>query len=713
MKNCIHCNVVLNDQIKFCNDCGTKQPEKTTDDPSGLIGDKNVISTGGGDITGTKITGGTVSYNTVNEAQDDTKKRVRCYYTNQGVALEDIIKCHSCNKEVAKSYFNNKNNRCHHCDVQAKEEYAALVIDFLEDGRLSSDELQILKINQKRLLLTDDETLQIEQVEKEHIAYIKSSELSTKDLKDIEDLANIFELNKHIRQADSIVKILFKKYEKIPDVSFFYYLNQLDINNEDIYKNMLTSREDNLFGYFFGGLSSILNSKLENSEAFIEKISVTYDEFYYFNDALKALLLADKFEYQRNDLIFNKLNLLIKNITTENIKEIYLSAYLGVLRYVDNYSCNGEFANEITKHSDSIATAFGYFLINRRENELKAIKRKLDAEKQAEQEKIALDILYKKTADEKARNEAFRIEEEKKLKLENQLKIEKAKKEQEKHIEKKKKQEDRSKTFNGILNWFLEKDEKGESSKLWITGCIIGISLLLYFWIIPTFNKVDSDKEQDQRISVELEKEYEKINSLITYGKIDSAQGLLINLVHPSIEESPHKPEGVLAFPYSYTEYWNIKREELRKKIEDKISKGSPENVSNEKISEDKLNPLDQNYNGTYKSDAAGYIIKITNHKQGELTFEIIGQDYPCTGSVKENAGMGYWDDLSENEFYFSTGKGDGSDIDTEDELFLTFNANGTLTVRPGERGGFYYEGNCAVFGEETLKKVIPKKQKK
>lgn len=415
MANCINCGHSLELNAKFCPECGLKQAENNPENQaSPLVGDKNVISTGGGDITGTKITGGNVSYTNVHHAQDDTKKRVRCFYTGQGVALEDLLNCPLCNKDVARSYYNFNNKRCYHCDDTAKNEYTLLIRDYLSDGRLDPTEIKELQMHQARLLLTDYETKIIESSERERLAFVKTLTISDKELRDIEDLAKLFELNKHIKQGDSIINVLYKKYPQSPEVSFFYFLNEFEKKDTKLYNLALSSREDNLFAYYFGGIAAELDGKTDDSQKIIEKLSLVYEEYFYLNDALKLLSLAEKFEYQPNKLISDKVTFLLNEIETSSIKGIYLSAYLGLIGYVDNFCCNAVNAAAIAKHSDSTSAALGYLFINIREQNIFAEKRKIEAQNQAEQERIELERFDKKNAEDKAKAEVLRIEQEKK-----------------------------------------------------------------------------------------------------------------------------------------------------------------------------------------------------------------------------------------------------------------------------------------------------------
>ena len=572
MKTCINCGHSLEMNAKFCPECGSKQPEQNLENQtSPLVGDKNVISTGGGDITGTKITGGNVSFTNVHHAQDDTKKRVQCFYTGQGVSLEDLRNCPSCKKDVAKSYFNSENHRCRHCDNNAKEEYTQLVRNYLSDGILDPSERKELQMHQARLLLTDEETKDIEKSERGRLSFVKTSNISDKELRDLEDLAKLFEINKHIKQGDSIINVLYKKYPQSPEVSFYYFLNEFEKKNNNLYEQALASREDNLFAYYFGGIAAELEGKTEESQKIIEKLSLVYEEYFYLNDALKLLSLAEKFEYQYNKLISDKITYLLNEIESSSIKGIYLSAYLGLIGYVDNYCCNAANAALLAKHSDTTSAALGFFFISIREQKLLAEKKRIEAIKQAEQERIELEKLEKKKAEEKAKAETLRIEKERKEKEEEIKRQERERQLALKKEEEKVRKEKREKQFSSFIHWFTKKDDKNGSPLFWTLVILILGSFILFGFLKS--NSVEVEKKQAQELSFKLEKEYEKIIFFISEGKIDSAKVLLQNLVHPSSQLSNYEKEGFMAGTFTYNEYWDLKRKELWEMINNNSSK--------------------------------------------------------------------------------------------------------------------------------------------
>lgn len=117
-----------------------------------------------------------------------------------------------------------------------------------------------------------------------------------------------------------------------------------------------------------------------------------------------------------------------------------------------------------------------------------------------------------------------------------------------------------------------------------------------------------------------------------------------------------------------------------------------------------------QNYNGTYKDDKTGFVLKISNHNasKGTLIFEIVVDNYPCIGSRKETASCCEYDEALSNEFIFQTGQDDGAEF-----LYLTFNSNGSVSLKPSDEefAQFQIVGNCSIWEPTVYNKVVPKKK--
>ena len=122
--------------------------------------------------------------------------------------------------------------------------------------------------------------------------------------------------------------------------------------------------------------------------------------------------------------------------------------------------------------------------------------------------------------------------------------------------------------MSNFFSWLMVKDEKGEQSRLYVAIAITIIAAALIFYVIPVSIMDSISANEAQKVSVELEKKYEMINKYIIDDELEKAQNELVNLVHPSTEATEIYPKGFSLQPYSYNEYWKMKREELSKKIE-------------------------------------------------------------------------------------------------------------------------------------------------
>jgi len=85
-----------------------------------------------------------------------------------------------------------------------------------------------------------------------------------------------------------------------------------------------------------------------------------------------------------------------------------------------------------------------------------------------------------------------------------------------------------------------------------------------------------SSENEDIKKNSELMKIENKIIKYISKGKLDEAYDLLDELDHPSSEEWEEKEKSFFS-NYTYNEWWNIRREELRAEILKKENKNLPD----------------------------------------------------------------------------------------------------------------------------------------
>jgi uncharacterized protein (TIGR02145 family) len=143
MKNCINCGHSLELNVKFCPECGSKQPDQPQEDKnpvySANIGDKNVIS---GNIIGKSEEFNISGPATINKIEDDTKKFITCAVSGKHLlrGRDIVVNCPKCKSDVAQDCFDQSAGRCFNCDKQAYSQYSNKLDLILSDGIIDASE---------------------------------------------------------------------------------------------------------------------------------------------------------------------------------------------------------------------------------------------------------------------------------------------------------------------------------------------------------------------------------------------------------------------------------------------------------------------------------------------------------------------------------------------------------------------------------------------
>lgn len=133
---CPNCNAELDDNSKFCSECGAKiPPQKKTNGLGVSIGDKNVISGG-------------VSITNVN-AQDETKLVNECHVCGKHVTNDLGHTCPECGLFTCNECFDKKEKMCDSC-VKAKhrkalKRYQNLASEIYGKGVISPADRKVLE----------------------------------------------------------------------------------------------------------------------------------------------------------------------------------------------------------------------------------------------------------------------------------------------------------------------------------------------------------------------------------------------------------------------------------------------------------------------------------------------------------------------------------------------------------------------------------------
>ncbi|GAA4053346.1 ribosomal protein L7/L12 [Flavobacterium chungnamense] len=269
MKNCINCNLLIEDNKKFCEGCGTKQPEPKSNTPitgefSATIGDKNIIS---GNVIGKneeiKVSGNA----TFNKIEDDTKKTVICSISGRRLLMIDSIACPSCNKDVAQEYYSPKSNRCLNCDNLALTSYRKQVQIVLSDGILDSNERLTLDSLAMSLHIDEDRKNEIEVEEKQNSKQITSGEFLSgfHKIEFNRALKYVFEED-NIEQGFKLLNNVFLKNSSNDEVANLYYLLEAILLPETAIANYHSRNIDRFWQHYWAFLPH--SKKGEVSEAY-------------------------------------------------------------------------------------------------------------------------------------------------------------------------------------------------------------------------------------------------------------------------------------------------------------------------------------------------------------------------------------------------------------------------------------------------------------
>jgi predicted RNA-binding Zn-ribbon protein involved in translation (DUF1610 family) len=103
MNICSYCGYSLELNVKFCPECGSKQPEQTLQDKksdySASVGDKNVIS---GNIIGKSEEFNISGPATINKIEDETKKFITCAVSGKHLlrGRDIVVNCPKCKSDA-------------------------------------------------------------------------------------------------------------------------------------------------------------------------------------------------------------------------------------------------------------------------------------------------------------------------------------------------------------------------------------------------------------------------------------------------------------------------------------------------------------------------------------------------------------------------------------------------------------------------------------
>ncbi|WP_407449090.1 zinc ribbon domain-containing protein [Fibrobacter sp.] len=200
--NCPKCNAKLEDNAKFCSNCGAEIPAQRKNSGAGVsIGDKNVIA---GDVSITNV-----------NAQDETKLVNECHVCGKHVTNDQGHTCPECGQFTCNVCFDKDKKMCGSCVKEkhqnALKTYRSIVSKIFAKGVVSVEDRNILEKESESLGLTNEEAASIESGFRNDFA-----DLTDADKIVLEECQKNL-LDGEFEEAEKI-KPIYEKYPDNPDV---------------------------------------------------------------------------------------------------------------------------------------------------------------------------------------------------------------------------------------------------------------------------------------------------------------------------------------------------------------------------------------------------------------------------------------------------------------------------------------------------------------
>jgi hypothetical protein len=346
---CVHCSHAILPTAKFCPECGSKQPDIDKENPtSKVIGDKNVVSTGGGDIfSGTKVTGTQIVY----YPKDDTKSVICCSICGKNDVFLNSISCPVCTKMVCSEHFNKESKRCANCTIIAENQYQRQFEVFFEKNRIDASERAYLNELSVSLFLNSNIIDQLEQKVKDNKAkkYVNSGFTDYLKIELTKSLNYLYEKD-DLLLANNALSELHAKHHDIKEFSYWHYFLEAIVNPAEYLRSFNSRTFDSIWQHYWSFLAHINNSNESLAYAAIEETKAKFDnEISNFDHLYATFYILMYIKYKEEGIsYYNKAkDLLIGlNPNRDILESILPNTVLKILNFEEfNYtSCIYDFS---------------------------------------------------------------------------------------------------------------------------------------------------------------------------------------------------------------------------------------------------------------------------------------------------------------------------------------------------------------------------------
>lgn len=242
VKKCIQCGIELPLNVKFCPECGANQAGAVAGASNGIsIGNSNAIR---GDVVGKKDETNISGNATIIKNEDETKKTATCHVCGKNVLKINGYNCPVCGQFTCTDCYDSNAGKCISCrdnaGNQKEEVYKQAVKRVLEDGKIDMGERQELGALQQQLGLTMERALELENIVKIQINSKNTNQIGNFDRINFEKAKSVLYDELKYNEAIKLLEPLCMKYSSNEEIlaDYLYALSHTDTQKA---KNVINS----------------------------------------------------------------------------------------------------------------------------------------------------------------------------------------------------------------------------------------------------------------------------------------------------------------------------------------------------------------------------------------------------------------------------------------------------------------------------------------
>ena len=228
VKKCIQCGIELPLNVKFCPECGANQAGAVAGASNGIsIGNSNAIR---GDVVGKKDETNISGNATIIKNEDETKKTAKCHVCGRIVLRLEGYDCPVCGEFTCKDCYVPEIGKCTSCrdslGNEKEEVYKQAVERTLADGKIDMSERKELMSLQVQLGISSSRALELENIVKNNLSSGKGindeNALGTFDKLAFENAQKLLYDEGKANDALNFIEPLYKKYSLNEEVLGVY-----------------------------------------------------------------------------------------------------------------------------------------------------------------------------------------------------------------------------------------------------------------------------------------------------------------------------------------------------------------------------------------------------------------------------------------------------------------------------------------------------------